>query len=191
MAVTSKDMTIRTRAQDFYKYISAYNCSASIVASVSLDGVTYGTGVTYVAVNSRHVVAQFPDATDAFIIGGIQIPENYITGTDIEIEVLWSASATTGNVRFNVGLTEITSGTYDLDLANDNVTYSGIATYAAPGTVDLLMRNTVTISGTNFVAGDVTNILMARKGLDGADTMTGNLWVIGFLIKFKIDRYGE
>lgn len=190
MAITSKDMTIQTKQQDYYKYLMAWNTSASVVSSVSLDGVTFGTGVTYVAVNSRHVVAQFPDASDSFLLGGIILPKNYVDGTDIEVDILWSADTTSGNVRFNFGLTEVTSGTYDLDLANDNVSYAGIANYTAPSSVDEIMTTTVTIGGTNFVAGDVTNVVMCREGINAADTMSGNLWVIGFIFKFKINSYG-
>jgi hypothetical protein len=192
MAITSKIMNVGIVPQDYSVYIPAVAKGfASVTSAVSLNGATYGTGVTLnTQDNNRYLFLGHPDASDSFAIIPYALPNNYANGTSLSLTIVWTAAVTTGNVRYNIGVSKKSStGTYtnvDANAAN----YAGIASYSAPTAITQIKKETVTIPGTGLVAGGVVQILSIRKGIDALDTMAGIMSIHGFKLKYKVNLYG-
>lgn len=98
------------------------------------------------------------------------VPDDWVSGTDIEIEVFWSpADGTAGNVY------------YELDYQSwaNGETISGATTLtsteAAPGTALQLDAFTFTIPNTALATDDMVNIRLSREPGDAADTYANDI----------------
>jgi hypothetical protein len=191
MAIVSKNMTKNIAPQTATIFLPAWDSVASGLSAISLDGVTFGTGVTFVTVNNRYICANFPDASDAFLISMFRLPTNYVAGSDIDLEFTWSADVNTGNARLNCGITHVSSGGVYTQDTDTDVNYVGASNYTAPSTVNEVLKQSMTISGTGLIAGGAGALLVTREGINGGDTLSGNVYFFGAMLKCKVNSYGD
>lgn len=116
----------------------------------------------------------------------LTMPLDYEDGTNIQLIVHWTAVATTGNVRFGIGILPVGTGE----------SYVTAETYqtgldAAPGTAYARQDVTLTFTGTGYQSGDDVAIVMYRDADDGTDTMTGDAFVSTIELKYIANKLGE
>jgi hypothetical protein len=102
------------------------------------------------------------------------VPGDWVTGTDIVIEVYWSPSNTdTGNVRWEFDYATKAEGEVIASGDFSEIPY----TQAAPGTTLQITStsNQITIPNANIAVDDMINFQINRNGGDAADTFTGDV----------------
>lgn len=129
-----------------------------------------GSNVTYGAV-------EFPDNATPNLQNGFLLPSDW-TGA-IDLTLVWTSSATSGNVSFQLKTTCVAVGEA-IDPAY-NATQQ--ITDAAQGTANRM--NTATLTGvttTGCAAGEMFYFMVTRDGTNGADTLgaTANLLSVDF-----------
>ncbi len=116
------------------------------------------------------------------------MPHNYVDGEDIEIFLMWTVGGTTGDVRWQAGITNVANGT----------TYSpSTYTWATPvnepvaGTAWERQTLIFTLSGTGIVGGDVVSIIAFRDADNGGDDYSGDSYLNELGMSYLIDSMGE
>ena len=128
---------------------------------------------------------QFDSSGNSRIAYAFPVPDDWESGTDIEIEVFWSPEdANAGNIYF----------TMDYQSWGDGETISGStslnSTEAAPAVTLQLTRFTFTIPAAAVAADDMVNIQVSREPGNAADTYANNINVQMLRINYtgkKID----
>ncbi|MBU0577629.1 hypothetical protein KKF73_03615 [Patescibacteria group bacterium] len=129
------------------------------------------TSATIGAVNGGTTpVVRFDGTDDSRARWSLPVPDDWESGTDINVEVFWSpADGTAGNVY------------YELDYQSwaDGETISGSttlnSTQAAPGTTLQLDAFTFTIPNAALATDDMVNIRLSREPGNVADTYAGDV----------------
>ena len=108
----------------------------------------------------------------------LKLPDNYTAGNDIKVDLHWCANATSGQVKWVVGVAAISMG----ETYRKNYTYvssvaspDGSTSYGKVGTY-------ITIDGSTFEPDDDLEIVVFRDAGDSSDTMNGDalLSTVGF-----------
>lgn len=112
------------------------------------------------------------------------LPFTYNSGSSsIEIFIYYSmASATSGDVVWEAGITAVTPG--DSEDINSATGSSSNQTSTVPGTAGYLGRVKITPTTDSAAAGDYMRIYIARNGGNGSDTATGDAEVVGVVAVF-------
>lgn len=168
---------IQKDAYDFYAYAGTRNgitCTAS-----SLSGL-----------QAQWLLQAFADGTGANVcdsaVFNIRLPNDYINGTNFTLDMVWFASATTGNVSYGVGIWRI-----DENQSFNSPNYTWYTGYASPsGTSYNKVVQTININGTAFKSGDTLGFALYRHGDDAGDTMIGNAYVSSTMLRYLSDRVG-
>jgi len=108
-------------------------------------------------------------ARDDQAFAHIRIPDDYSSGA--EFSIVWTSTATTGNVRWAVAYFVVSGN--DVQSFDTTATQEKLeVTDAAPSAAhERLRAQTTSPAGANFVAGDNLLIILSREGADAADTM--------------------
>lgn len=133
-------------------------------------------------VNRRPALA-YDASTSETAYWTLAVPAGW-TGT-VTLDILYCmASATSGGVAFDVAVESITPGdALDLDATTsfDSVNAGNDGT--VPGTAGYLDKVSVTLGNLDSAAaGDYLRISVARDVADGADTATGDCYVLGAIL---------
>lgn len=118
----------------------------------------------------RHLVLVFNDtSTRIGVYGVFAVPQNYV-GT-AKIVAVWTATATTGNVKWEIDYRAISGNdTESLDQTG-NVESAGVQD-AAPGAAHRRLEASITLTSANFAVGDTVEFFFVRDGAETAnDTM--------------------
>ncbi len=110
------------------------------------------------------------DDGDSYARWSLPLPDDYVAGTDIIVQLYWSPSDNNaGNVKWVVDYAALASG----ELVPGSASFiSKTYTQASPG-VTLTLANTasnIAISAADIAPNDMLNIVIRRSGSDGADT---------------------
>jgi hypothetical protein len=115
------------------------------------------------------LVAVFPDGSTDIALGfSFIVPQQYTTSGTTTLKVYWSADATTGDVRWSIGLRAVASGE-GTDQSGAQQTVAGTTTTDA--TAEDLNITTLTFTASNFAAGDLVNGALTRVLSNAADTL--------------------
>jgi hypothetical protein len=109
-------------------------------------------------------------------------PSDWTTASTVDIQLLWRAAATSGNVNWQVATQFAGDGT------TLNVAYNAASTVADAAKGTTLQMNVATITGvtaTNIGATKIAMVKILRDGGQGADTMSGTAELVGFIITIR------
>lgn len=121
--------------------------------------------------NFDHLVLIFNDtSTDVGVYGVFVVPQNYSTSP--AIIPVWSATATTGNVRWQFNYRAIGGDdTESLDQTTFQETIE--ANDAAPSAIHERLTPSLSLTAGNLAAGDLVEFYLVREGSDTTnDTMS-------------------
>jgi predicted RecA/RadA family phage recombinase len=136
-----------------------------------------------VVVNTRPALA-FDATTSETAYWTLVVPQG-ITGALSGVISYMMASATSGGVAFDVAVEAITSGdATDLDAGTSFATVNAASDATVPGTAGYMEQITVTLTNDDsLAAGDYLRVSVARDVADGADTATGDCYVLAVEIR--------
>lgn len=129
----------------------------------------------------KHPVVAFTDtSTDLYIAGVSRIPSNY--GSSPSVKVPWTAQVTTGNVVWGFAYRCVAAGeSLDQATSAQDVTVQD----GAPAAVNNLEEASITLNGTNFLAGRTLEWVAYRKGSDTVnDTLAGTVQLFDLVLSY-------
>lgn len=128
---------------------------------------------------NRRPVISFDAATDETAYWTGVAPQGW-TGTVTAVITYMMASATTGNVIFQVALEAVTDGdATDLDATTSFDTANTSATTAVPGTAGYIDQISVTLTNADSIAaGDYFRLSLNRDADNASDSATGDAHVL-------------
>lgn len=113
------------------------------------------------------------------IHGSFMVPENYV-GTPL-IRVLWTSAATTNDVVWDFDYNAVTdTESMDPGAVDQAVT----VTTTVDGTANDLNTSDLSLTASNFAAGDIVQFSLARDQSDSADTMANDAIVHDVLFQY-------
>lgn len=140
------------------------------------------------AVFSGNIYAfRFDDAFTHELHGSIEMQHDYKEGSNFDFHIHWAPSTTnTGNCRWGL----------EYSIANDGAAFptptTVYAVSAGAGVVNQHTRVSIaTITGTGFTIGTVMAYRIFRDGTNGADTFTGNAFLISAGVHYECDTIGS
>lgn len=130
-----------------------------------------------------YLIYRFKDtATRILLRGKCEVPQDY-TGTPV-FKVMWTATATTGNVVWEVEYRVVT-GTNTTSLDQATVQETVATTVAAPSAAHNQMIATITPTAGNFAAGATVQFSLARNGASASDTMAADALLHGLYLEYS------
>ena len=162
------------------------NALASIVSgfsgAIGVQGVRYNFldihgGVTTSIVQEVNGTPYliFPSNTSLFNIWNWTIPEDYVVGTPVHVEVYWSpADASAGDVRWVLDYKSLVPGDVVIAPASESVFIQ-----SAPGVAAELMTTDggLSIPGTSIAQNSLMTLSIKRDAIDPTDTFEAQAWV--------------
>ena len=130
-------------------------------------------------INTRPVLA-YDASTQETAYWTLVAPQG-LTGTMTAVISYMMASATSGNVEFEVAVEAITDAdATDLDATTSFDTVNSSGSTAVPGTAGYIDQVSITLTNQDSVAaGDLIRISVSRDADDGTnDTATGDLYLL-------------
>jgi hypothetical protein len=125
----------------------------------------------------------FRDKKQDNSVWNISIPDDYVSGTSLDIEVYWSPNdISTGNVKWLLEYKAVTSGS---SVATPMLLSSFVQ--ASPGTAQQLTTTGTALSvpSGSFAANDLISLEVRRVGTDSSDTFTGQAWVHLVRVRYR------
>ena len=134
--------------------------------------------------SNRRPVLAFDASTSETAYWTFVAPQG-ITGTLTAVISYAMASATTGGVAFDVALEAISSGdALDTDAAASFDSVNTGTDSAVPGTAGYMEQISITLTNADSIAAaDLVRVSVARAVANGADTATGDCYVLSVEIR--------
>jgi hypothetical protein len=186
--ITPTGLTLSGTAR-VYKEVQQYAYNIYGLAGTR-NGITCGASALS-SLTSRWIMMAFDDGggvgTCESSVSTMRMPSDYVAGTNFNISVTWTASATSGDVVFGIGIAPASDGdSYSTatDTWQTGTTTKGATSYG---------RQTVNVqfSGTGIQKDDDIVIIFYRDADNGADTMTGDALVSDYKLIYLSDRIGS
>lgn len=149
------------------------------------EGAHYpATNFPALLLSNRRPVLAFDASTSETAYWTFVAPQG-ITGTLTAVISYAMASATTGGVAFAVALEAISSGdALDTDAATSFDSVNTGTDAAVPGTAGYMEQISITLTNADSIAaGDLVRVSVARAVANGADTATGDCYLIACEIR--------
>lgn len=131
--------------------------------------------VPSLGLRNNHPTLDFDAATDEAVNFEGVLPAHY-AGNGIAVVLDWvAASATTGDVKWNVDIERQNAGTFNVD--TDSFATAKTATTTTNGTNGVVNHTTISFSNSEIdglLAGEVFRLRVTRDANDAADTMAGD-----------------
>ena len=144
------------------------------------SGIAYGANPAAFTTRNSHSVLNFDDSTDESVVFECIMSPDYAAG-NLTVALYWAAaSATTGNVGWDVSFERIALDTLDIDA--DSFAAAQSVTDVAPGTTGHVTKATITFTqaqADGVTARDPFRILVTRDAAVASD-LTGDaqlLWI--------------
>ena len=113
-------------------------------------------------------VHEFAADTAQAVYGQVQAPSSFQNDADPAVTITWSTPATTGDVRWEIGVNVVSDGDAIL-----SPTLSRTETLeTVPTTADTKATATVTVSGLTYAATDLLIVTISRNGAHADNTAT-------------------
>jgi hypothetical protein len=122
-------------------------------------------------------------ATRLGLRGFVSVPKNYNSGGTTKIVVVWTSTATSGNVVWDADYRAVTgddSESLDQTSNQESVT----VTDAAPGAANRRLEALMTLTAGNLAAGDTLEWELFRDGANGSDTMAAAAILFDVLLEY-------
>jgi hypothetical protein len=138
------------------------------------------------ATNDRwpHLVWRFKDTSTRPAIEGVfSVPKNYNASGTTSFVIVWSSTATSGNVVWDADYRAVTgndSESLDQTTQDEQLT----VTDAAPGAAWRRLETSVSATAANFAADDTVQFEFARDGVSGSDTMAADAYLFGLFFQY-------
>jgi hypothetical protein len=118
-----------------------------------------------------NLIATFNDtATRIGLYGAFEVPQNYNASGTTAVKIIWTATATSGDVEWDFDYRAITGDNSEsLDQSGTQETVNNNDT--APGGAHRRLECSITLTAGNFAAGDLVTFGLFRDGTDAGDTM--------------------
>lgn len=133
------------------------------------------TGTTDPGAGENFPVIRFDDSSDEYWDFSCALEANYDSG-GIDIELVWSGAAATGNVGWNAALRRKTDDAEDLDSTDHSYSYQSV-TAAAPSAVGEVSYDTISFTDgaqmDSTAAGERFNLRIYRDTTVGSN-MSGD-----------------
>ncbi len=149
------------------------------------EGAHYpATNFPALLLSNRRPVLAFDASTSETAYWTFVAPQG-ITGTLTAVISYAMASATTGGVAFDVALEAISSGdALDTDATTSFDSVNTGTDAAVPGTAGYMEQISITLTNADSVAAaDLVRVSVARAVANGADTATGDCYVLSVEIR--------
>ena len=149
------------------------------------EGAHYpATNFPALLLSNRRPVLAFDASTSETAYWTFVAPQG-ITGTLTAVISYAMASATTGGVAFDVALEAITSGdALDTDATTSFDSVNTGTDAAVPGTAGYMEQISITLTNADSIAAaDLVRVSVARAVANGADTATGDCYLIACEIR--------
>lgn len=132
--------------------------------------------------NDRYpnIVFRFKDtATKDGLGGSFTVPKNFVGSP--KIYAMWTTTATSGNAIWNFDYTAIAAGeTLDPSADQESLT----VTTAAPGTTQLRVDSSMSITAANLAVDDIVQFKFSRNGA-GSDTIAADLILYKLVFEYQ------
>lgn len=154
-------------------------------AILTPEGAHYpATNFPALLLSNRRPVLAFDAATSETAYWTFVAPQG-ITGTLTAVISYAMASATTGGVAFDVALEAISSGdALDTDATTSFDSVNTGTDAAVPGTAGYMEQISITLTNADSIAAaDLVRVSVARAVANGADTATGDCYLIACEIR--------
>lgn len=159
-------------------WLGAAGCVNTTAASFwDLPTSTPAVATCVTGTNTQKGVLAFADTS-----GGFSAQTNFLlpadwTGT-IDVRIVWSTSATSGNVKWSVASISTAIDATETDDPAFN-SYSTVTT-AAPGTANRLQTSAITgLTITGVSVSELLHLKIFRDGNDAADTVSATVNLVG------------
>ena len=149
------------------------------------EGAHYpATNFPALLLSNRRPVLAFDASTSETAYWTFVAPQG-ITGTLTAVISYAMASATTGGVAFDVALEAISSGdALDTDATTSFDSVNTGTDSAVPGTAGYMEQISITLTNADSIAAaDLVRVSVARAVANGADTATGDCYLIACEIR--------
>lgn len=142
----------------------------------AISGVPPASGFAALDSRNGHAVLAFDDTGDESVDFESLLPRNY-AGAGLTVAIVWlAATATTGNVRWDVSFERHQDETTDLDTdsfaAAQSVTSGAPSVNGSPQYAEISFTDGAQIDG--LVAGESFRVRVLRDADNVADTMVGD-----------------
>ncbi|RLI54295.1 MAG: hypothetical protein DRP09_13535, partial [Candidatus Thorarchaeota archaeon] len=165
----TKDWKVSTYAYNMYGAPGTFNgVSCSAAGLSSLNNLNGELGGIYRSFDDGQGSGQ-PEAA----LMTLKLPPHYKAGDNIKVIVNWCAAATSGNVKYGIGLSAIGAG----ETFRKNYTYVTGTASPDSSTAYGMVVTEASFTGTGFEPGDVIELIMYRDADDSGDTMSGDALV--------------
>jgi hypothetical protein len=142
-----------------YKWL---NIGAGVATSATQGSIASGNAA----------VLLFDGANSSASSWSFPIPEDWQSGTNINVDVFWSpSSAAAGNVELNCSYASIGTGTV---VAAGGYTTLSSGAVATPGIADRLVTTTFPLASANLAANRMVNVKISRNPANVLDTYADN-----------------
>jgi len=177
--------------------ITAADIAAGVISTTGTKYTQVGIGagvrtsLTIGTVGSGYGAApvlRYDNSNTSYSRWTMPIPDDYIAGTDMVVELLWTPSNTNaGNVVWQVNYASLAAG--EVVPGSSGFT-SKTYTQASPGTTLALTStgNNITINAADIAADDVLNLVVLRDPAAVADTYTNDANVHLVKIKYQAKK---
>lgn len=113
--------------------------------------------------------------------GSFVVPQNYVSFPSIYIH--WTSTIITGNVVWDFECRTV-GGDDTTSLDQTGTEESLTLTDAAPGAANRRLTPGLSLTGTNFAAGETVEFALFRDGVDAADTMAGSAILFDLIFSY-------
>ena len=130
------------------------------------------------------LVAVFNDtASKDDLHGFFDVPQNYVAGTGANLVIVWTTTATSGDVEFDFDYRAV--GGNDSESLDQATAQESVGTNdTAPSATDERMELTIALTDANLAAGDTVEWVLYRDGTDGGDTIAAAIQVHDALFEY-------
>jgi hypothetical protein len=131
-----------------------------------------------------HLVWRFKDtATRIGLRGSANIPKNYNSSGTTALIVVWSSTATSGDVEWDFDYRAV--GGNDSESLDQAGTQESVnLNDTAPGAAWRRLECSITLTASNLAADDTLQFEVFRDGTDGGDTMAADAYMFGLFLQY-------
>ena len=155
-------------------------------ATPDSSGNVWVEPLTVAATNDvwAHFICRFKDtSTRIGLTGSANIPKNYNSSGTTSLIVVWTATATSGNVVWDFDYRAVGGNDSEsLDQSGNQESVS--VTDAAPGASLRRLEASATLTASNIAADDTLQFTVFRDGTDGSDTMAADALLVSLILQY-------
>ncbi len=135
------------------------------------------------ATNHSYFSLDCDAASDEWANWQFKMPQNYVSASNIQVDITWVANATAGSAIFDVGYTAVANAAQWDTATRTDVTGSAVLT---GGTAYLINTSTVTLPAPSINASDTVSLRINRDANGGTDDLAVDAKIVSIRLKFLV-----